>query len=67
MKASSLREQSTEELQLLLSDTRKELRDVSVRRSVGEASEQPLKIRSLRRDVARLLTILKEREATSNG
>lgn len=67
MKASSLREQSIEELQQMLRETRKELRDVSVRRSVGEASEQPLKIRTLRRDVARLLTILKEREATSNG
>ena len=67
MKASDLRDQKTEELLRLLEDTQKELVDLCVRRGVQDSSEQPLRIRTLRRDVARIKTVLREREAVANG
>ncbi len=67
MKASNLREQTSEELQQLLEDTQKELVDLNVKRGVQDSSEQPLRIRFLRKDVARIKTILTEREAVSHG
>lgn len=67
MKASNLREQTGEELQQLLEDTQRELVDLNVKRGVQDSSEQPLRIRSLRRDIARIKTILTEREAVTHG
>ncbi len=66
MKASSIREQTDEELMQLYRDTTKELFDIRAMKSMGGEGEQPLKIRLLRRDVARILTVMKEREL-SNG
>ncbi len=60
MKASTIREQTSEELEQLLEDTQRELVDLNVKRGVQDSSEQPLRIRSLRRDVARIKTILGE-------
>ncbi len=69
MKASKLREQSPEELRQMLGDMGKEIFDLKLKKSVAGSSEQPLRVRSLRRDRARIKTILKEkeREAGSHG
>ena len=67
MKASSLREQTGEELQQLLDDTKKDLFELKVKKGWGDSSEQPLRIRSLRRDLARINTVIKERELNKNG
>jgi large subunit ribosomal protein L29 len=61
MKASTIREQTSEELGQLLEDTQRELVDLNVKRGVQDSSEQPLRIRSLRRDVARIKTVLGEK------
>jgi large subunit ribosomal protein L29 len=61
MKASVLREQSNEELGETLNQLHQELFDVRVRRDLGE-TEDPMRIRGLRRDVARVKTVVSERE-----
>ncbi len=50
-----------EELRQKLSDTRDELFKLRLQKSAGEI-EHPMRIRTLRRDVARMLTVMKERE-----
>jgi large subunit ribosomal protein L29 len=61
MKASQIRELTLDEIEEKLLDTRKELFNLRVQDSVGQA-EQPLRIRQLRREVARILTIKTELE-----
>ena len=69
MKASKLREQSNEELRQMLGDMSKEFFDLRLKKSVVGSAEQPLRVRSLRRDLARVKTIIREREreAPSHG
>jgi large subunit ribosomal protein L29 len=62
MKAVNLREQTDEELRQLGRDTEKELHELRVKRSVAEAAEPPMRLRLLRRDLARIKTVLRERE-----
>jgi len=61
MKASSVREQTDEELLQTLRETQKRLEERYLKRGVGEDTEQPLLVRTLRRDVARLKTVIRER------
>ena len=63
MKATDLREQTAEELQEAYDETRQALFEMQVRKDVdGDEAVQPLKARSLRRDVARIKTVMRERE-----
>ena len=61
MKASEIRDLTLDEIEEKLLDTKKELFNLRVQDSLGQA-EQPLRIRELRRDVARILTIKSELE-----
>jgi ribosomal protein L29 len=61
MKASKMREQSDEELQQGLEAARKEVFEMRVKTGTGDTSQQPLRARTLRREVARRLTVLRER------
>jgi ribosomal protein L29 len=67
MKAPKLREHSKEELQQLLSDTRKEILELKIKKSIGDGSGQPLRIRTVRRELARIATVLKEQEQKKDG
>ena len=67
MKASILREQTDEELRQLHDDTRNDLIESKVKQGWGDGAEQPLKIRTLRRDLARINTVVTERELKNNG
>ncbi len=60
MKAAQLREQSAEELQRMLSDLEDQLFKLRFQKSTGQI-ENPVKIREVRRDIARVLTVLNER------
>ena len=60
MKAVKIRELSKEELDQKCSEMEKELRTLTIRKSAGQI-EQPLRIRSLRRDIARARTVMTER------
>ena len=60
MKAAKLRESNKEELAQQCSDMEKELRTLNIRKSASQI-EQPSRIRSLRRDIARAQTVMSER------
>ena len=62
MKAVNLREQSSEELAQQCAEAQQELRGIRAKRGLGEEGEPPMRMRALRRDVARMKTILRERE-----
>ena len=61
MKASDVRELSVEEIQSKMADAQEELFRLRFR-SATQQIENPSLIKNLRRDVARMRTILRERE-----
>ena len=61
MKASELRDLTPEELQLKYDEIRKELFNLRMQKATGQI-ERPLRLRDLRRDVARLRTVINERQ-----
>ncbi len=64
MKASEIREMSLDELRAKEAELNKELFNLRMRHSTGQL-ENPLKIRLVRRDIARVKTILREMERGS--
>ena len=67
MKSASIREYTDEEIGKVLSDKRKELFGLKVKKRTGESAEQPLLVRALRRDVARIKTVIRERQLAAGG
>ncbi len=65
MKARDIREMSAEELDQKVRTLTREARDLRVKNRSGDTAEKPVRIRMLRRDIARLLTVSKEREVQS--
>ncbi len=61
MKAKELRQKSTEELIQLLNQLREKLMQLKMRKEAGMPLENPMEIRNTKRDIARILTILRER------
>ncbi|MCB5230477.1 MAG: 50S ribosomal protein L29 [Candidatus Cloacimonas sp.] len=66
MKASELRELSVEELKTKLEDLREELFNLRFQ-NARNPLENPLKMRFVRKDIARVLTILTERKEEIRG
>jgi large subunit ribosomal protein L29 len=60
MRASELRELSAEELAAREQDMRKELFNLRFQQATGEI-ENPRRIRHLKKDIARVLTVLTEK------
>jgi len=60
MKAKELREQSVEELQAKARDMRDEIFKLNLQKHGGQI-EKPSRIRELRRDIARVETVLTEK------
>jgi ribosomal protein L29 len=67
MKAARLREQTADELRQMHGDTLREIREFRGKRGLGDSSEQPLRIRTLRRSLARIKTIMRERGVAENA
>ena len=61
MKVSELRELAVEELQRKEQDLRKELFNLRFQQATGEI-ENPMRIRTIRKDIARVLTVITERD-----
>jgi large subunit ribosomal protein L29 len=61
MKAAEIRDLSTEAIQNRLNDSREELMRLRFQQSTGELTDHS-RMRQIRRRIARLLTILNERE-----
>jgi len=62
MKGKELRERSKEELGKTLGDLEEQLFKLRFQKSTGQI-ENPQKIREVRKDIARVLTVLSERSA----
>ncbi|HEX9861528.1 MAG TPA: 50S ribosomal protein L29 [Nitrospirota bacterium] len=61
MKANELRDQSADELNLKLADLKKEAFNLRFQLATGEI-ESPMRIREVRKTVAKIKTVLKEKE-----
>lgn len=61
MKASQFREQSNDELTRVLRDLEQQLFKLRFQKSTGQI-ENPIKIREVRRDIARVRTVMNERD-----
>jgi len=66
MKAPTLRERSQEELTKTLSDLEEQLFKLRFQKSTGQI-ENPVKIREVRKDIARVLTVINERQAQESA
>ncbi len=66
MKINEIRKLSTEELNTKISESKRELLDLRLKNATG-ALEKPSKIRELKKDVARMKTILNERNLEAGG
>ena len=63
MKASKMRDMSKDDLILEESELRKQLLRLRFQAAVGQLESAP-KMRAVRRDIARIATVLRERELT---
>jgi large subunit ribosomal protein L29 len=61
MKVVELKEQTREELEVKLLEAKKSLFNLKLQKSTGQL-ENPLRIRNLRKDIARIKTVLREKE-----
>lgn len=64
MKVNEIRELSTEDIEKKLVETKEELFNLRFQQATGNL-EKPSRIRELRHTVARMKTVLKEREASN--
>ena len=60
MKAKDFRERSDDELRKSLDDLREQLFKLRFQKSTGQI-ENPIKIREVRKDIARVMTVMNER------
>lgn len=63
MKAKEIRELGSEELSVKLRELRAELAGLRIKHRSTDGIEAPARLHSIRKDIARLLTIQKEKEA----
>ena len=63
MKAKDFREMSAEELNSKLVDLKKELFNLRFQSAVNQL-ENPMRIKAVKKDIARVLTVLKESDGT---
>jgi large subunit ribosomal protein L29 len=61
MKAKEIRERSDDELRKALGDLEEQLFKLRFQKSTGQI-ENPIKIREVRKDIARVLTVMGERQ-----
>ncbi len=66
MKIKQLRDNSSDELRAQIQEAEKEMLGIKVKKAGADGSTQPLKIRTIRRDVARMHTVIREREIKKN-
>ncbi|MBS1114766.1 MAG: ribosomal protein [Nitrospirae bacterium] len=62
MKAAELRESMMEELERKEQDLRRELFNLRFQQATGEI-ENPMRIRAIKKDIARVLTVVREKKS----
>ncbi len=65
-KATAMRDMTVDELQLRVAELREELFNLRFRNSMKQL-DNPLKIRTSRREMSRLLTVLREKERSAGA
>lgn len=65
VKAQTMKDQSIDEMRQRVTDLREELFNLRFRNSMRQL-DNPLKIRESRREMARLLTVLREKEGVTS-
>jgi len=66
VKTSSVRDMTVDEIQLRVAELREELFNLRFRNSMKQL-DNPLKIRTSRREMSRLLTVLREKERSAGA
>ncbi|MCG6949511.1 MAG: 50S ribosomal protein L29 [Acidobacteria bacterium] len=66
MKAKDIRERSDDELRKTLGDLEEQLFKLRFQKSTGQI-ENPIKIREVRRNIARVLTVMNERRVEESA
>lgn len=66
MKINEIRKLSDEEIKSKIAESKKELLNLRIKNATGSL-EKPSKIRELKKDVARMLTVLTERKNSTGG
>lgn len=66
MKTSEIRKLKTEEIQEKVKESKKELLNLRIKNATGSL-DKPSKLKELKKDIARMFTVLKEREISSGG
>jgi large subunit ribosomal protein L29 len=64
MKATELRDLTVEELKKRLADERENLANLRFQLSTSQL-ESPIKVRTVRRDIARLITVIRHKERSA--
>ena len=62
MKIKQVRETPSEELLTRVREAKREILEAKIKKTASDVAKNPLKQRTLRRDVARMLTVVRERE-----
>ena len=62
MKIKQVRETPTEELLSQVKAAKGKILGVKIKKTAADVAKNPLEVRTLRRDVARMLTVVRERE-----
>ena len=62
MKVKQIRETPTEELLSPVTEAKAKILRAKVKKTASDVAKNPLEVRTLRRDVARMLTVVRERE-----
>lgn len=65
LKAKDLRDQTTEELKALVNDKRRELFNLINSLKIARKLDKPHLVRETKKDIARLLTIINEKQAAT--
>ncbi len=66
MNAKDIRERSDDELRKALGDLEEQLFKLRFQKSTGQI-ENPIKIREVRKDIARVMTVMTERQAEGSA
>jgi large subunit ribosomal protein L29 len=62
MKVKQIRETPTEELLSQVKEAKAKILRAKVKKTASDVAKNPLEVRTLRRDVARMLTVVRERQ-----
>ena len=66
MKVNEIKKLSDEEIKVKITESKKELLNLRIKNATGSL-DKTSKIKELRKDVARMLTVLKERKISAGG